>query len=708
MIAFTSGSRHGLPNLWVISAGGKTPPRQLTTNGAHYPIWLPGSHTIIYGTGRTGEPKYMAVDATNTTTVEQPLSYIPPNAEAPVWSRDGGLFAYGMPDSAAHARNLCYGRTHGGGASELTKNFWVREWAWTPDNQTLAFVVGRAIGTSLWTVNLADKNVQFLCKGFCGSPVYSPDGKKLAIATPDMKSGFSIVIIDPATRKNKQLTVQTFDGNTLCWTPDSTRLVFAAGHKQEPSLWSIGANGEGLVRLTPKGLVSTRPALAPDGQRLAFQAFPDGAYAPELYTCDISGKNITRLTYSQPSCWAPIWSPDGKQLAYLSDAKHVDQLYLSTPSDGSSRLVTTLASTDGALIAWLPDGKRLLLSDGGKLLTCDTTRHTGSVTPVFKQSGPVQTPRLAGNEVIFTSWEGEQARIAAVKLDGAGLRALTNKPAEVKPNAEHPKAPAKDALPDKPRSDAGNAEIRVAGTTQLFIAQAGGVVKPGAAPSTAPHGTDQPEVGNPHAGLGNLGPIADVNPQGAPTPPILDQFPAVSNDRHTVAFIRQGQLWLVNADGTDERQLTQFETTNAGAHRLVAYPFWSPDGHTLLFLAIASDSGKMQLEIWLADMKPGSERRIYTEQVVSEYGMYYLASTNPPAFTPDARHIILTSIAANAPRIVSIDLDGNNVKLLVPTPAVFPVLDATGKRLAYVDCSGTTEQLRVLELSTGKQIRVPR
>src|ERR1035437_2959082 len=68
--------------------------------------------------------------------------------------------------------------------------------------------------------------------------------------------------------------------------------------------------------------------------------------------------------------------------------------------------------------------------------------------------------------------------------------------------------------------------------------------------------------------------------------------PAVSPDGATVAFVANGDIWLMGNDGSNPRQLTT-------GNRSADYPTWSPDGkwiacygptHDILFVAVADGS----------------------------------------------------------------------------------------------------------------------
>ena len=60
-----------------------------------------------------------------------------------------------------------------------------------------------------------------------------------------------------------------------------------------------------------------RPAVSPDGSRIAFTSTRDGNY--DVYVMDIDGKNVKRITHSDEREDYPAWHPDGQHLVYVAE-----------------------------------------------------------------------------------------------------------------------------------------------------------------------------------------------------------------------------------------------------------------------------------------------------------------------------------------------------------------------------------------------------
>ena len=133
------------------------------------------------------------------------------------------------------------------------------------------------------------------------------------------------------------------------------------------------------------------------------------------------------------------------------------------------------------------------------------------------------------------------------------------------------------------------------------------------------------------------------------------QFNAVySPDQKQVAFARsdstrQLQIWVMNADGSGERQLTHFRAEDGSPQ----WPAWSPDGARL-----AIQSGRYNRQtptentahIWLIDVKTGAATRL------NPHDKPYLDET--PSWFPDGKRIAFQSDRTGRMEVWVMNADG--------------------------------------------------
>jgi Tol biopolymer transport system component len=182
------------------------------------------------------------------------------------------------------------------------------------------------------------------------SPVYSPDGTKLAYlrgrvvnstgnysGSPDAMD--SIWVLDTTTGHDQQLTTchRCSPYDYISWSPDGSRLAFSETDQRGSSqLHLINADGTHRTQLTHfmPGWNSTQPTWSPDGSLIAFTFFivasdpsqgivyptvnidvirPDGTWLGGLpgLLDEPSGVGYGGIPYLEPA-----WSPDGSRIAY--------------------------------------------------------------------------------------------------------------------------------------------------------------------------------------------------------------------------------------------------------------------------------------------------------------------------------------------------------------------------------------------------------
>lgn len=198
--------------------------------------------------------------------------------------------------------------------------------------------------------------------------------------------------------------------------------------------------------------------------------------------------------------------------------------------------------------------------------------------------------------------------------------------------------------------------------------------------------------------------------------------------RSRVAFVRGGDVWIVDSDGANQRQLTR------GA--LTMSPAWHPNGRVLAY----SRYGAAGTHIRLHDLETGNQRVVRATPeglnitpAFSPDGNQLLWATNrdggteivaasldnlasarrvtvgrgtdntSPSFSPDGRRIAFMSGRAGQPEVYISDSDGTNVQLLTEftyggsSYRASPAWSPDGRLIAYQATAGGF-QIMVLNL----------
>lgn len=153
-----------------------------------------------------------------------------------------------------------------------------------------------------------------------------------------------------------------------------------------------------------------------------------------------------------------------------------------------------------------------------------------------------------------------------------------------------------------------------------------------------------------------------------------DSRAAINRAGTKIAFIRQGNIWVMNVDGTGVTQLTT--TGNEGP------PSWSPDGSKLVF---SSDRAN-QKDLFVINADGTGETQLTNSQF----------SRTDPSFRPDGAKIVFTG--SNNYDIWTINPDGSGAAVLHvgPNQQQLPVYNPAGNRIAYVQDTTSNFELHVI------------
>ena len=177
-----------------------------------------------------------------------------------------------------------------------------------------------ADGSDVRRVTFTDGVVDF-------QPSWSPDGRRIVVArgpgtTPpegQLTAPTDLWIIDFVSGRNRQLTdsPDTWEG-WPDWSPDGRRIAFE-GDLSEPGnddVYTIGADGRDLRRLTTRPGFDGDAHHSPDGRSIAFESDRTGNV--DVFVMRDTGAPVRQLTNDPGDDFAGGYSRDGRFIAFDS------------------------------------------------------------------------------------------------------------------------------------------------------------------------------------------------------------------------------------------------------------------------------------------------------------------------------------------------------------------------------------------------------
>ncbi len=203
---------------------------------------------------------------------------------SPRWSPDGTRLAY-ITAAGVHGAELHVIWLDGGQSALLTQlPSAPSNLSWSPDGTKIAFsTLVESKAPKLATQPKAPKGATWAP----GVTVierlnYKSDGAGF------LKNGFSHVFVVPSEGGTpSQLTKGNFNhGGQLSWSPDGSRIVFAANRSNNfeinidgSDIWSVDLESNAITRLVDRAGPDFSPVYAPDGNHIAFRGMPDNRNA---------------------------------------------------------------------------------------------------------------------------------------------------------------------------------------------------------------------------------------------------------------------------------------------------------------------------------------------------------------------------------------------------------------------------------------------
>ncbi len=250
--------------------------------------------------------------------------------------------------------------------------------------------------------------------------------------------------------------------------------------------------------------------------------------------------------------------------------------------------------------------------------------------------------------------------------------------------------PMNQFLATVPPGSHGAATLSPDGSTMAFVSDASGMpriwvqtITEGAAPIPIT-GEDAPALSpswsptngqiafhRPGDGIWTVGPL------GTPAPRrIIDEGinPSFSWDGSRIVYERFPQIWIANADGTDQRAVEGADLLMPTAVMNVVngFPALSPDGESIVYFRMAS--GPLG-DFWIIPAAGGEPRRLTFD---TNQGSH-------PVWTPDGRHVIVSSLRSGSWTLWRIAAEGGE-----PEPVTSgagedsePAISRDGRRLVY-------------------------
>jgi tricorn protease len=572
---------------------------------------------------------------------------------------------------------------------------------------------------------------------FARCPDISPDGKLVAFSYLG-----DVWVVETIGGVARPVTMHEAHDSYPVFSPDGRHIAFSSNRHGSYDVFVVAAQGGKPRRLTFDSANDIVNGWSPDGKKVLFMSGRNIAYPPnlELYTVPVEGGRQQRVSVDGGR--DGVFSPKGDQIAFVRGpgtwyrkgyrGSANDDIWISNADGTNNRRLTTFAGQDGSPM-WSADGKTVYyvsecFGTAANVVKQDAAGKTPPVQVTFHKDDAVRRARISGPGPDGSQWIvyecGGDLWVASTR-DGIPPRRLAIEVyADDKSNTEASHTFTTGCTEYALSPDEKHVAFVVHGAIWLMPTDGSGKTRRLTSSAAFDHGIAWAPDGQKILFVSDRSGQEDVyslTPDDPEHPKLVDALrfkvarltetpgPEVgltfTPDGKRVLFLRGGQLWAMNPDGTDQKVLVK-------DRQVIDYEL-SADGK---WLAYSHQDGSFASEVYVMPAAGGVARNV-TRYATYNTGITFSKDGKRMAFIsarPDVPSLYVMSMQkpAAAGAASSSDIDWDDIHLRVDQPAQTPTeegaISPDGNMVAYcsLNASGRPEDLWVASVPRGHITRV--
>ena len=494
--------------------------------------------------------------------------------------------------------------------------------------ERIVYAALRPAGMALYVFDTPDAEPRQLTTdpGLNYNPVFSPDGRWI-VFTSERRGNPDLYALD-LHNPGPPLLLTKSDAmeDAAAFSPDGKRLAFISTREGNADIFVMpfqpgGPDASaGAQNLTRHRDGNFNPAFSPDGKRIAFSSDRDGYREGDIYVMEADGSNVRRLTASPGWDGSPAWSSDGEWIYFYSQRDAIPGIYImKADGSGQERIVAGPAlspavSPQGRVAyAAQQNGRWRIFSVAG-----DGSDRRYESDWEHEYWAPAYDPK-SGRMVC--QGDGDTAGASTLRSPVPGPFLVDNQQEVQLPDRTLELWAIRGSFPSLDptgRQLVFSEHFERIVTSRLDGSGQKVVFAPGDASVWRPDWSKDGQwiactVGPTFAKPSARGDIWKFRPDGSEAINLTGKmggnngFPHFSPDGRRIVF-RSGrdgnhEIYLMNADGTGARRLTDNEATDT-------MPAFSPDGKQIAFTSNRGGDYEIYTLDIGADGKPGKLHRI--------------------------------------------------------------------------------------------------
>ena len=418
-------------SVWAVPVLGGEPTRYL--DGAAEFDWSSDGSRLVYHTPGPGDP--MFVRDRRRGPEDRRVFNAPPGVHAHFLSWPPAQpFIYFVQGVVPDAMDIWRIPQDGGDAERITHHNSRVTYPVLLDGRNVLYLATSSDGAGPWlhAVDVERREPLRLRSGVetYTSLAASADGRRLALTLASPRhSLWRLPISDRPVKESALIRIPLTTGRSVLPRMGPGYLLYISTTSAGDSVWKLAEGAATEVWNVAGARVIGTPALAPDGQRVAFSIEQEGKRS--LLVLHADGTRALVVSDSLDLRGAPAWAPDGRSITTAANDGGTPRLF-AVPLDGAPPV--RLGRDYGVDPVWSPDGRFMLYSgpDVGTTFPVKAIAPDGKpypLQPVVLTRGATRLRFLPGSRsVVLMRGEIEHKDLWAVDLESGAERQLTAVP----------------------------------------------------------------------------------------------------------------------------------------------------------------------------------------------------------------------------------------------------------------------------------------
>lgn len=331
------------------------------------------------------------------------------SSESPLWSPDGGRFAYTFQDNNWNNRIGIYDiETGRSSALSDDANVYEDSPSWSDDGKKIAFISSRGGSQDVWIKDLASGSfTQATNSGNVTGLKLSPDARMAAYFEYQ-----NLYLIDILSGNITAIDTQT-DGYSLSWSSDSRRLAFVSNRNGNADIYALDAITKSQIQITNSVNEEINPVWSPDNRSIVFAIWEGSRASVWLASSNAQGheqmlkQNLYNLNYLS-------WAKSGG-IAYI-DQNRLNIVYLKGYFNLKDMQLTSgenifyAIASDSSGNAGEPSDRINVIFDTNLMPDLEITKGDIFVYPPYPTSGKDVA-------IYISAWNRGKVEVKDVKAD---------------------------------------------------------------------------------------------------------------------------------------------------------------------------------------------------------------------------------------------------------------------------------------------------